>query len=313
MSQNLWELMKNEFLKLLQEIASKMSATEEEVNLVFNYLQMCNPSEEWWQAFRQCVSSPRTYVTAMANIFNFIYKEVKEQQKKEERERKNSFLDVTFIAHGNLVSPKLPCTLYHMNSDPFLPGVKSINLYEPWGCAIDSSVVYGIATGTIDINNVEYTDVVLPQRPTTFNKLPQDNTLIPIVVFNPVAKNEGAYRDLMATIAAMPFEFRGLVIPYFSDKAILPEIPLWALANVLDVIGALADIRINIHVAACLTTEDKLLLRPYHSSQTTWPVVDCDQYCTVFVKLNHIPTIMRNRLAFSGIFRSFMANVEKLL
>ena len=310
--------MKKEFRRLLQEIASRGHPTREEVKLVWYYLQMCS-SENWRQAFGQYVGSPTLYVSSLATIFNVVYTKVQEQQRKDEEEKTvNDFMDVTFIAHGTIMNPKLPCTLYYMKSPldtvlPYASGVNSINLYEPWGCAIDASVVYGIATGLIDTNTVQYTDVVLPSIPSSFNKLPNDNTHIPIVVFTHVRTDEGAYQQLMELSTAINAKPRGLVIPYFQSPfdTDLPEIPLWALCNVLDVTGFLTSISINIHVAACFTTRDASLVR-VDSGRL---VVDCDQYCTVPVSLDpkEPPTIMTCTLSIPQQLSGLMATLDRVL
>ena len=308
--------MKKEFRKLLMEIANRKRATREEIKLVLNYLETCQPSEEWWQAFRKSKFSLEFYVFCMALIFTTLGTRVEEQKKKDEEEgRKTEFMDITFIAHGEIMSPKLPCTLYYMSSpmNILTPGVKSINLYEPWGCAIDAKAVYGIATGLININNVQYSDLVLPQLPSSFNTLPYDNTLIPMAVFTPVQTDEKAYRALQALETTIKATYRRHVIPYFqspSDTS-LPEIPLWALANDLDVIGRLLDIRINLHVAACLTTRDQSLVRQVYPDVPRSVVVDCDQYCTVPV--TQPPACMSCTLPIPAQYGGLMATLDKLL
>ena len=307
--------MKKEFRKLLMEIASRKRATREEIKLVLNYLETCQPSEEWWQAFRKNVGSLMLYVSCMALIFNALGTKVEEQKKKDEEEgKKIKFMDVTFIAHGEITSPKLPCTLYYMSSPMNIlsPGVKSINLYEPWGCAIDAKAAYGIATDLININNVQYSDLVLPQLPFGFNTLPYDNTPIPMAVFTPMKTDEGVYRELQALATTINATTGRLVIPYFrspSDTS-LPEIPLWALANDLDLIGRLLDIRINLHVAACLTTRDQSLVRQVYPDVPR-PVVDCDQYCTVPV--TQPPARMSCTLPIPAQYGGLMATLDKLL
>ena len=303
--------MKKEFRKLLEKIDGIKRPTHEEVTMVFNYLKIFQPSEEWRQAFRESEYSLEFYVSCMAHIFNALEAKVEEQKKKDEEEGMDGFMDVTFIAHGEIRSPKLPCTLYYMSSPMNIlsPGVKSINLYEPWGCAIDAKAVYGIATDLININNVQYSDLVLPQLPSSFNTLPYDNTLIPMAVFTPVKTDEEVYRELQALATTINATTGRLVIPYFwspSDTS-LPEIPLWALANDLDVIGCLFDIRINLHVAACLTTRDQSLVYP----DVPRPVVNCDQYCTVPV--TQPPAWMSCTLPIPAQYGGLMAELDDLL
>ena len=188
-SEELWELIKKEFRKLLEKVDGRKRVTPEEVALVLNYLEIFQPSEEWEQAFRESGISPMLYVSCMAHIFNALRSKVEEKKNKDEEEGGTiEFMDTTFIAHGKITSPKLPCTLYYMSSpmNTESPGVKSINLYEPWGCAIKVNAVYGIATNLINVNNVQYSDFVLPEPPDSFNTLPYNNTPIPMVVFTPI-------------------------------------------------------------------------------------------------------------------------------
>ena len=313
-SEELWELTKKEFRELLENIAHKKRATREEVKLVLNYLEIFQPSEEWWQAFRENVDSLMLYVSCMALIFIALGPKVEEQKKKdEEGEGKTEVKDIVFIAHGKIRSPKLPCTQHYMSSSTNIsfPGVKSITLYEPWGCAIDAKAAYGIAKNLININNVHYSSagLVLPQLPGNFNTLPHDDTHIPTVVFTPVKTTERVYRELQDLANAINAPTRRVVIPYFrfpSDTS-LPEIPLWALANDLDVICLLCNMRLNVHVAACLTTSDESLYR----QDVPGPVVDCDQHCNVPV--TQPPACMSCTLPISAQYGGLMATLNELL
>ena len=312
--------MKNEFRKLLLEIASKGCPTTEEVQLVLDYLNIIS-GDEWRQAFRQYVSSPEAYVASVALLFTFVLTRVQQQQRKDEEEEEKYIndMDVTFIAHGNIVSPKLPCSLYYVRSpeltlSPAVPTLKSITLYEPWGCAIDASVVYGIASGLININAVRYSDVVLPSLPHCFNKLPNNDTLIPMPVFTPVTTNEKVYAELMELDGIINMKSRGLVIPYFQSPfdTGLPEIPLWALTNVLDVISYITGISFNLHVAACLTVKDT------NDTSLTWEhpelgkrVVNCDQYYTVPV--TPTTTMMTCNLTIPQRLRGLLATLDNVL
>ena len=281
--------MKNEFRELLQEIASKGYPSTEKVQLVLGHLFNIS-SDEWRQAFRKCASSPEDYVAFFAVLFKFVLTKVQQQQEKHKEGDINDMegdindMDVTFIAHGAIVNPKLPCSLYYVRPEltpsPAVSSIKSITLYEPWGCAIDALVALGIATDLIDIEAVEYSDQVLPQEPRNFNTLPNDNTVIPMVIFTHVKTNEDAYRDLLRVADRLNVNPRGLVIPYFqSPGTSLPEIPLWELTNVLDVISYITGISFKLHVAACLTTGDTSLMQEHPELNRL--VVDCDQYCTV--------------------------------
>ena len=313
-SEELWELIKKEFRKLLEKIDGRKRPTREEATLVLNYLEIFQPSEEWWQAFRESEYPLEFYVSYMALIFNALETKVEEQKKKDEEEGMDGFMDITFIAHGEITSPKLPCTLYYMSSpmNTESSGVKSITLYEPWGCAIDAKAAYCIATDRIDISDVQYSDFVLPHPPVSFNTLPYGNIPIPMVVFTPIKTDEEVYRDLQALATTINATTGRLVIPYFlspSDTS-LPVIPLWALTNDLDVIGRLLDIRINVRVAACLTICDQSVVRQVYPNVRRL-VVDCDQYCTVPV--TQPPALMNCTLHIPAQYGGLMATLDRLL
>ena len=307
--------MKNEFRELLQEIASKGCPTQGEVQSVWGYL-IAFSSDEWRQAFSQYASSREGYVAFLAVLLKFVLANV--QQRQEEDEEVDIHMDVTFIAHGTIVSPKLPCSLHYVRYpevtlSPVFPSLKSITLYEPWGCAIDAKVVYGIATGLIEIDNVQYSDEVLPHEPRNFNTLPNNDTLIPMVIFTPVKTNDDAYRQLLEIADILNENRRGRVILYFqSPGTSLPEIPLCQLTNALDMMSYITGISLNLHVAACLTVNDT------DDTSLTWEhpelgrrVVNCDQYYTVPV--TPTTTVMTCNLTIPQRLRGLLATLDNVL
>ena len=156
-------------------------------------------------------------------------------------------------------------------------------------------------------------DVVLPRRPYCFNKLPNNDTLIPMVVFTPVKTNEKAYAELMELASIINMKSRGLVIPYVQSPfdTGLPEIPLclWELTNVLDVFSYITGISFNLHVAACLNTDDTSLMRKH--PELGRRVVNCDQYYTVPV--TPTTTVMTCNLTIPQRLRGLLATLDNVL
>lgn len=77
---------------------------------------------------------------------------------------------------------------------------------------------------------------------------------------------------------------RGLVISYFKllGRPNLPEIPLWALTNVVDVLDWLLDVRFRIHMAACMISKDKSI--ETRSLYSPLLIVNCKQFFVVPVQ-----------------------------
>ena len=265
-------MLKEDFKMLLDNIASKNDGpSDEEIAMVLQYLRMCS-SENWRQTVDRLLNDVTAYVTALAFVFKYLWPNIKKPPKKE-------ITYLTFLAHGNVQNPLLPCSLNYLNES-----VESITLYVPWGCGLHSSAAYGILTGSIRINNVQYTEVVMPRGPFDWNTLPRDDTLIPEVVFNQVTRSENVYDSLMSLFHLLEGNTRGLVIPYFQLPGMpnLPEIPLWALANVVGVLGWLLDVPFSIHIAACMISNGQSIetCRLYPPVRT----VNCEQYRVVPVQ-----------------------------
>ena len=116
------------------------------------YFKLCQKEEGWRETFFSLLNNEEGYVEALVNILNFLDKKINPEQLKQLDE-----IDITFLAHGQVrktptpIPSLLPCKLLYMNAN-----VQSITLYEPWGCAIDATAVYGIVTGTISVDRVRY-------------------------------------------------------------------------------------------------------------------------------------------------------------
>lgn len=271
-----WEKsLKCELQCLLDKIAlSVHGISDTECALVKQYLLVCETRESWCQVFEDNVRDCRGYVQSIARAFVFLRQKYLEA----EEEQKEAFIiDLTFLAHGQVQSPMLPCSVHYLNDR-----VQSITLYEPWGCALHASAAYGILTGNISTDKVSYTDNVLPAKPSEWNTLPKDYTQIPEVVFNRVTTNEGVYKMLNHLFDVLQGKFRGLVIPYFQPEGAidLPEIPLWALTNAVGILGWFFNKRFRIHIAACLLPN---LTTSLTNEIYKYPgqTINCRQYCVV--------------------------------
>ena len=263
-----YEQMINEhFRELLEKISDDGYATREEKEEVWQFIQRY-ADPDWKDTFLSHLDYDN-FTFHLARVLSILYNRVKKYQEEEEEEDE---VNITVISHGGIdVRVSIPCAFYYMNRM-----LKKVKLFEPWGCAIDASVVYGITTDSIRIGYVRYTGEVLPSRPSKWNKLPKNAELTPNITLTPVKIGEPAYRELMHLFAVLQGSSDGLVIPYFTgpgqDFLPFPTIPFWVLCNAFALIAAMTGTMINVRLAACLSVEDR-------SSVTGH--VPCSQYCTV--------------------------------
>ena len=302
-TENVEEMLKEEFKILLDNISSTKEMTNEEASEVIHWLlSLCYLDESWIRTFCEQVKDEKDYVAALKYTTNFLEKPIS-QYIKDQNGDITDLIDLTFLAHGKIKGPLVPCSLYHMNDH-----VRSITLYEPWGCALHATAAYGILTGTINVDMVRYllipiylniylniylfiylfflryTDTVLPATPTDWNTLPRDDTLIPQVFFSHECDDGPAWEMLRELLRRFGGNPRGLIIPYFRvpGEPALPEIQLWALCHSVGILGWRFKKHFRIHVAACLTPNDRSILTTdlfpcVHPLST----VRCSQYCVV--------------------------------
>ena len=141
-------MFQEEFKILLETISSSNEVNQIVKEEVTSYFCDCEKEEGWSNTFGCHLNSPLDdYFEALARIFKFLNQNID----RNELEKSEGPIDLTFLAHGQVKNPLLPCRLFYMNDY-----VQSITLYEPWGCAIDATAAYGILTGTIRVNNVRY-------------------------------------------------------------------------------------------------------------------------------------------------------------
>ena len=274
-----WERsVKSELQNLLERISCEGRLSDQESGKVLECLAVCETRDSWSQAFNDVVEDRRDYVYSMACAFTFLRRKIEEYlEEVKEAQKGDRVIDLTFLAHGEVQSPMLPCSVHYLSDR-----VDSITLYEPWGCALHASAAYGIATGNISPEMVSYTDVVLPAKPSVWNTLPKDYTCIPEVVFNRVRTTESVYQMFIQLFNVPKGRTRGLVIAYLQPptERDLPEIPLWALSNAVALLGCILNKRFRIHIAACLLPNTKTTLTK-EIYKYPWKTVNCRQYCVV--------------------------------
>ena len=259
------------FRKLLERISNNGYATEDEKEEVWQHVQRY-ADNDWKDTFLEHLIYDN-FTFHLARVFSILFKKVLEYLEEEE-ERKKRKLNITVISHGGIgVTSTIPCLFYYMN-----PYLTKVTLYEPWGCAIVASVVYGITTNTIQTSHVRYTGEVRPAIPSRFNELPRNLELTPTITLTPVKIGEPAYQDLMYLFAVLQGSSDGLVIPYFTgpggDLLPFPTIPFWVFCNVLALIASMTNTKITIRLAACLSV-------PKDERSSIRGHVPCSQYCTV--------------------------------
>lgn len=278
--------MKQEFRGLLEQASARGYALEEEAQQIYNFMNASSCSE-WQQAFPNTNSQTGTkFAYNIARVCHKIGSII--ERYLDENDPQKQHLNITLIGHGRIKPAEMiPCQLYYMT-----PLLSTITLYSPWGCAIDASVVYGIATDTIQIGNVRYSAPVVPQAPLLWNNLPRNPTLTPNVIFSPVLNGEDAHQDLMNLCSLLQGSADGLVISYFStDLPPFPEIPLWAFSNAVAICGHWLNVSCTLRIAACLSLEDPSAIVQYLVPAGYLP--NLNQYCQV--QMNRIPpAVMTN-------------------
>lgn len=284
-----WEKsLKSELQNFLERISREGRVSDQESAKVLQCIAACETRDSWCQVFDDIVVDRRDYVYSMARAFTFLRHEIEKYLEEVKEEQKGDrIIDLTFLAHGEVQSPMLPCAVHYLSDR-----VDSITLYEPWGCALHASAAYGIVTGNISPEMISYTDIVLPAKPSDWNTLPKDYTCIPEVVFNRVSTTENVYQMLIHLFSVLKGKTRGLVIPYFQPQNVtdLPEIPLWALSNAVSLLGCILNKRFRIHIAACLLPNTKTTLTK-EIYKYPLKTVNCRQYCVV--PIHHVAVTMK--------------------
>ena len=206
------------FRNLLKDISDDGFAIQDEKNKVWQYVQ--HYADAKWKDTYVHHLDYDNFTFHLARVFTILYKQFQAHRGKQEDDDKKR-ISVTVISNGGIdVDTDIPCSFYYMND-----AMKRVTLYEPWGCAIDASVVYGITTNTIQIPHVSYKrGRVRPSEPNTWNNLPRCTTLTPNITLTPVKIGEPAYRRLCRLFQVLQGRSDGLVIPYFTgeDQDLLP-------------------------------------------------------------------------------------------
>lgn len=278
------DLIKSQLMDLLVTISEQGYATDDEAEDVRKWLES-HACPEWKRVFMDKIdmeSFALNSVFPLARVAHNIQKII--QENLDEDDDDDDELIITVIAHGAIdTHMQLPCFFHYM-----VPTLLSVTLYSPWGCAIDATVVHGIATNTIHIGDVEINGEVRPGMPSDWNHLPRDFQLVPTLTFYPVEVGEPCHRALLYLFsvhaASNP---NGILIPYFQGEGEnllpYPQIPLWLFCAAVSVCSVFFQKKIRIRVAACLSVD-----RPERETG----FVKCNQYCVVDGRKN---VCMRNR------------------
>lgn len=286
MSKKLESILKQQFQNLLKKISAKANVDEADVDETREYLNMCARSDSWTYAMVLRTKSGEDFVRDLAEIFTLV-KEKIEEDHEQRMDVTDEVRDLTFVAHGEVRQPLHPSLLNYMNGH-----IDSVILYVPWGCCLDASAAWGIATNTITRDRVEYTppDMVFPDSPSTWNILPkQDNTRIPDVVFTPIQANESVYQELCCISRMIQKPLSGLVLVFEPGTPLpLGEIKLWVLCAAVALSAWIFDLKFRIHIASCLKPSEMDPVSPLFSDEIHPPylTVDCENYCVVPVDIN---------------------------
>ncbi|XP_052801769.1 uncharacterized protein LOC128232319 [Mya arenaria] len=316
-----YEMEVESFRTLLETVALQDSATDEQAKVIARFIRN-HSSSEWWSAFLSLDVDLQEFAFKIANVFlNFIklienYQKEDEQKKKKKKERRRirkmrpeklPHLNITLIAHGG-IDPRVnyPSRMYYMT-----PAMKSVRCYSPWGCVINAPVVYGIATNKIEIDTCRFSGPVVPNIPISFNTLPDNMDLTPMVMLRPVTIGEDAYQALMDLARVLRYPVDGLVIPYVTVHGVhLPDIPLWLCISVLGMAALVLRTTVSVRVAACLSPMNinaiARLLEPNgcYPGLTQYCQVPMNRWPPIYMTTSFPPEMRREDAEeFEGIIR----------
>ena len=235
-------------------------------------LMMESGSEDW----KECISrleNPTLVVQSVTYVVCHLYSCIK----KEEEKIRDGKLNIIFIAHGSVSTELYPSQLYYLNRR-----LKNIRMYSPWGCSVDASVVYGIATGLLKPKNRYFhfdPQNILPcYYEDEFNNLPRSGAGIPTPRFSKIKKGDEAYGALCALHNELKVETNDLIITFCDDTIPLPEVPLCVVTNALALIGHVGKLDIDFQYASCLSWKDG-------TSEIIWNPA---QYCFIGRQPSHL-------------------------
>jgi len=268
-------LIRDKFRQLLVEISEKGEATDEDTEEVRRWVDLY-ACKEWKKSFMGNLNLDTFAMNEafpLARVVHNLLSPINKYLEEEDEEQKDNDLVITVVAHGSInTSLQMPSRFYYMT-----PSLLSITLYSPWGCAVDASVVHGICTNTINIQNVKYNGDVKPEIPAEFNKLPREMDMIPTLKFSPVRVGEDAHVALARLFQIFnENNLNGILIKYFTGKGEnllpYPEVPLWLFAAAASVCSVFVSRHIRIQVASCLSVD---------ATEQENGMVDCQQYYVV--------------------------------
>ncbi|XP_020916937.1 uncharacterized protein LOC110254303 [Exaiptasia diaphana] len=248
----------------------------------------------WNNALCEYGIDKRSLLFAIARVFSFLKPKLEEYERMNNLTR-SDIVDVTFLAHGGVSDPLLPCRVHFLNDEQ----IESVILYIPWGCKLDASAAYGIATGTITTTNVNFIGLLNEdKRLRCWNNLPMDGTEIPNIVFTRVSLDEVVIQQLQQIDSAFRRGVRGVFVPFLPEETNLNEIPLSILCIAVALCAYLKKVpwKYRIHIASCLYPMkfDSSILVRSRDPRDLWPRVKCSQYWDIPIVAPHPVTMTMN-------------------
>ena len=201
-------------------------------------------------------------------------KKHEELKKKTQMKRGQRHYHLIMVSHG----------VISLQSDPILQlameCLKDIVFYSPWGCAVDSTVVHGIATGTISPSQRRFAPAVSP--PPGWNNLENHPGAIPAVELVALEPEHSGYQDLVRWRTFVNANPERLVIPFMQvqgeEAQSIRSIPLWLMAGIYSLIGIVLGKSFTYHHAACLGKNDNNSWHQHPLHGALAQAFD-DQYC----------------------------------
>ena len=175
-------------------------------------------------------------------------------------------IDITVIAHGAIRKPFIQSRFHYKSSN-----VKTVTLYQPWGCKLHGTAAYMIATNRISMKNCRFFfNRFAP--PTQWNILPNDRTEVPLMCISPIHPRARVLKYLTRRFKNGD-KVDGILYKYVSKTGEIRKcFPLHVLCTLFGIAASEFGATVNIRLAACLDWEDnnsQCEINQYHNYSVT--------------------------------------------
>ena len=199
----------------------------------------------------------------LVDMFHFLKGKIDE----EEKNNHTNEVDITFVAHGEIVDSMIPASCLLP-----LASISDIILYSPWNCAITGDAAYGVAAGKIQPQHRKFycrskrckvaDEGHQPSKlPNEWNSMKKaGDQKVPNMFLSPLVPKDGAWKrfEVLKDEHGEPGRNR-IVIPFIlpegsSDPFMVQgeSVPLSMVTLALSLVLMFSRFQATLHLTACL-------------------------------------------------------------